>query len=203
MLGGRSVPKSLTSAYRYVGSSMEVVAAVEQLVAGPPQQLAPAVGTLGSGGGVAPRPHNTAGKTSVAERMAKAGELSIELARSHFRRSQGVPGAGVPRPADGPGEQAGLRGRAGLGHLETGRPSGRSHDRRRQLQGRQRRAWPSRGRPAATGDRTRHHGDRPARRRCRARGSYVSKPVAARLLQAAKTVTGLHLTADPSSARGT
>jgi diguanylate cyclase (GGDEF)-like protein len=89
MLGGRSVPKSLKSAYRYVGSSMEVVAAVEQLVAGPPQQLAPAVGTLGSGGGVAPQPHSPAGKTgSVAERMAKAGELSIELARSHFRRSQ-------------------------------------------------------------------------------------------------------------------
>jgi hypothetical protein len=32
---------------------------------------------------------------------------------------------------------------------------------------------------------------------------YVSKPVAARLLQAAKTVTGLHFAADPSPARGT
>jgi diguanylate cyclase (GGDEF)-like protein len=89
MLGGRSVPKSLKAAYRYVPSSMEVVAAVEQLISGPPQRLAPAVLTLSSGGGLAPQRLDPAGRTgSVAERMAKAGELSIELARTHFRRSE-------------------------------------------------------------------------------------------------------------------
>jgi diguanylate cyclase (GGDEF)-like protein len=89
MLGGRAVPKSLKTAYRYVASSMEVATATEQLIAGPPHRLAAAVGTLGSAGGFSPRPQKPMAESlSVAERMAKAAELSVELARSHFRRSE-------------------------------------------------------------------------------------------------------------------
>jgi diguanylate cyclase (GGDEF)-like protein len=89
MLGGRAVPKSLRTPYRYVASSMEVVSAAEQLVAGPPQRLAAAVLTLSSAGGCSsPAQSRVAGTLSVPERMAKAGELSVELARNHFRRSE-------------------------------------------------------------------------------------------------------------------
>jgi diguanylate cyclase (GGDEF)-like protein len=88
MLGGRAVPRSLRSSYRYVGTSMEVVAAVEELIAGPPQRLARAVGTLRSAHGVAPVRRPAVQPASVTERMAKAGELSVELARTNIRRSE-------------------------------------------------------------------------------------------------------------------
>lgn len=90
MLGGRSVPPGLRSAgYPYVQSTMQVVAVVEKLLAGPPQALPTVVDLLRSDGVPRSLPREHAVETDVvAERLAKAADEAVDLAREHVRRAE-------------------------------------------------------------------------------------------------------------------
>ena len=89
MLGGRSIPADFRSAYRYVESSMDVRLAVEELLAGPPQPVPRIVELLRSDSSLPSWGQEHPGEIDpVAERMSRATEQAVELAREHFRRSQ-------------------------------------------------------------------------------------------------------------------
>jgi diguanylate cyclase (GGDEF)-like protein len=89
LLGGRAVPPALQAAYRYVPSSMDVRTAIEEVLAAPPQPPPPVLAMLRSDGSFPSCSSDHEGETdTVAERMSKAAEHAVHLAREHFRRSQ-------------------------------------------------------------------------------------------------------------------
>ena len=89
MLGGRSIPAGFRSAYRFVENSMDVRLAVDELLAGPPQSAPRIVELLRSDGSVTSPGHEHPGESDlVAERMSRATDHAVELARQHVRQSQ-------------------------------------------------------------------------------------------------------------------
>jgi len=89
LLGGRAVPPGLRAAYRYVPSTMDVRAAVREVLAAPPQPVPHVLALLRSDGSFPSWSSEHTGETdTVAERMSKAAEHAVQLAREHFRRSQ-------------------------------------------------------------------------------------------------------------------
>jgi diguanylate cyclase (GGDEF)-like protein len=87
LLGGRAVPQALREVgYPYVESSLRVFDAVERLLAGPPQTLAPIVETLRSiPGAAAPVGEAAAAEDSVAARLADAAQDANDVARDYVR----------------------------------------------------------------------------------------------------------------------
>jgi diguanylate cyclase (GGDEF)-like protein len=86
MLGGRAVPPGLrTGAYPWVTTTMEVVAAVEDLLVGPVQPL-PAFVDLMRSHDHGPREHSVE-PDGVAAQLARAADEATGLARKHVRRA--------------------------------------------------------------------------------------------------------------------
>ncbi|MDP9135447.1 MAG: diguanylate cyclase [Actinomycetota bacterium] len=89
MLGGRAVPPGLrTVGYAWVATTMEVVAAVEDLLAGPVQRLPAFVDLMRSPAGDdhGPREHSVE-SGGVAAQLARAADEATGLAREHVRRA--------------------------------------------------------------------------------------------------------------------
>ncbi len=89
MLGGRAVPPGLrTGGYAWVATTMEVVAAVEDLLAGPGQPLPEFVDLMRSPAGDdhGPREHSVE-PDGVAAQLARAADEATGLARKHVRRA--------------------------------------------------------------------------------------------------------------------
>jgi GGDEF domain-containing protein/methanogenic corrinoid protein MtbC1 len=88
MLGGRSVPPAFQQAYTYVASSMHVTSVVDGLLAEPPRSVPSIVQLLRSDGSRPSRSHEHSGDTdTLAERMSRAADQAVDLAREHFRMS--------------------------------------------------------------------------------------------------------------------
>jgi MerR family transcriptional regulator, light-induced transcriptional regulator len=90
MLGGRAVPPGFeASDYPVVASSMDVVDAVDALLAGPVQALPALVGRLRSGGSAAAAPPDLVdAPDATAEALARAAEQAVDIAREHVRRAE-------------------------------------------------------------------------------------------------------------------
>jgi diguanylate cyclase (GGDEF)-like protein len=89
MLGGRAVPESLRHAgYPFVSSSLDALQAVQALLDGPPQTLAPSVRALKP---TLTRPTSTrelGDRDRVAERLVEVVAESSDLAREYMRQSR-------------------------------------------------------------------------------------------------------------------
>ena len=90
MLGGRAVPDALVvGAYPVVSSSMDVIDAIEALLATPPQPLPPVIDVLRSDGTRGSRMPEPAEDTDpIAASLAKAAEQAGDVARQHVRRAE-------------------------------------------------------------------------------------------------------------------
>jgi diguanylate cyclase (GGDEF)-like protein len=89
MLGGRAVPESLRHAgYPFVSSSLEALGAVQALLDGPPQTLAPSVAALKL---TLIRPTSTSevgDSDPMAERLVEVVAESSDLAREYMRQTR-------------------------------------------------------------------------------------------------------------------